>query len=73
MSMGVGPIPFTAIADYFRMYELEDFDEFAYVIRRMDCVYLELNAEGSGKKESAGGKAKTNGAANSDKTNHNQG
>jgi hypothetical protein len=40
---GVGPIPFTAIVDYSRLFEIEDFEEFSYVIRRMDQVYLELN------------------------------
>jgi len=44
--MAVGPIPFTAIAEYFRIYDIEgDFHEFSAIIRRMDSVYLELNAE----------------------------
>jgi len=43
--MEIGPIPFTAIADYFRIYELRDFDEFAYIIRRLDNAFLELNDE----------------------------
>lgn len=36
-------IPFTAIAEYFRIYELQDFDEFASIIRMMDRTYIELN------------------------------
>jgi hypothetical protein len=43
--LGVSPIPFTAIAEYFRIYELKDFDEFAAIIRRLDNVFLELNAK----------------------------
>ena len=51
----VGAIPFTAIAEYFTIFNIDgDFDEFASIIRRMDNVYLELNAEdmkASSKKE----------------------
>ncbi len=36
-------IPFTAIAEYFKIYELQDFDEFAYIMRLMDTTYLQLN------------------------------
>lgn len=40
--MGEGAIPFTSIADYFNIYgEGEDFEDFIYVIRRMDMAYLE--------------------------------
>jgi hypothetical protein len=43
--MGVGAIPFTAISDYFIIYNIDgDFHEFASLIRRMDNVYLELQA-----------------------------
>ena len=44
--MGAAPIPFTAIADYFRIYSLAeylDFEEFAYIIRRMDSTLIELS------------------------------
>ncbi len=45
--MALGPIPFTAISEYFKIYGresgyLEDFDEFIYLIRRMDDTFLEL-------------------------------
>lgn len=39
--MELQAIPFTAIAEYFRIYSLEDFDEFAYIIRLMDNTFLE--------------------------------
>lgn len=41
--MGDGPIPFTSIVEYFKIYEdeLEDFDEFLYLIRLMDKKLLE--------------------------------
>lgn len=55
--MGVGPIPFTAIHSYFDIYDLEDFEDFSYVIRRMDKVYLELsNKEDVKNRGSKGGK-----------------
>lgn len=44
IGLAAGPIPFTAIVEYSRLYEIEDFDEFAYIIRWMDRVYLELNS-----------------------------
>lgn len=68
--MGIGPIPFTAIAEYFRIYELDDFDEFAYIIRRMDSVFLELNAADKADKPEGG---KTSASSNTNKKNNNQG
>lgn len=41
----MGPIPFTAIVDYTRLFEIPDIEEFSYVIRRMDQVFLELKAQ----------------------------
>ena len=38
--MGLGPIPFTAIAEYAKIYEVEDFDEFLYLIRVMDNQFI---------------------------------
>lgn len=69
MGMGIGPIPFTAIAEYSRIYELSDFDEFAYIIRRMDIVFLELNATDPEKPKGGTSSA----SANTDKKNSNQG
>lgn len=51
IGLGVGPIPFTAIVEYSRIYELEEFEEFAYIIRKMDNAFLELNAQESNSKE----------------------
>ncbi len=56
--MDVGPIPFTAIADYFRIYELSefsDFDEFAYIIRLMDRVHLAESDAERAKGDKSGG------------------
>jgi hypothetical protein len=41
---GDGPIPFTSVLEYFKIYgsPLEDFDEFLYVIRSMDSKLLDL-------------------------------
>lgn len=65
VGMGLGPIPFTAIAEYFRMYEIsafESFDDFSFVIRRMDKVFLELNS--ADPKKPSGG---TSGKSDNDK------
>jgi len=34
--MDISPIPFTAIAEYVRIYDIDDFDEFLYIIRLVD-------------------------------------
>lgn len=69
--MGIGPIPFTAIADYFRVYSIDgDFDEFSHIIRCMDNVYLQLNADDMTAKNNKGNKS---GNSDSNKTNSNQG
>lgn len=38
--MSVGPIPFSAIREYATIYEVEDFHEFLWLIRKMDSAYL---------------------------------
>lgn len=48
--MGIGPIPFTAILEYFKLFGVEDFEEFLYYIRKMDNAYVilandKINAE----------------------------
>ena len=45
----MGPIPFTAIVDYTRLFEIPEFEEFCYVIRRLDQTYLDLNSEDTAK------------------------
>lgn len=59
-------IPFTAIAQYSSIYELGDFEEFAYVIRAMDNVFLEMNGAVQ-KKE----RDKSDAARSADPKNHN--
>jgi hypothetical protein len=61
IGMILGPIPFTAIVEYSRIYEVEDFDEFLYVIRRLDDKFMELESKKAGVK---------NASTNSDKNNH---
>ena len=34
--MGIMPIPFTAIVEYAKIYNVSDIDEFVYLIRKMD-------------------------------------
>lgn len=52
-SMSTGPIPFTAIVEYSTIYEIEDFEEFSYLIRRLDDTLLDLEAKKSKTKEGA--------------------
>jgi hypothetical protein len=42
--MGLAPIPFTAILEYHKIYGIEDFDEFLYLVRVMDYKFLKLEA-----------------------------
>ncbi|OPZ23603.1 MAG: hypothetical protein BWZ03_00449 [bacterium ADurb.BinA186] len=35
-----GPIPFTAIIEYSKVYDVGDFEEFHYIIKQMDAAYL---------------------------------
>ena len=39
---GLSAIPFTAIVEYSKIYEIEDFDEFLYIIREMDYELLRI-------------------------------
>lgn len=43
MGLDIQSIPFTAIVDYFKIYGTEEdsFDDFLYLIRRMDNALLE--------------------------------
>lgn len=56
--MGVGPvpIPFTAIQQYCTIYDIEDRDEFTYLIRAMDNALLKLQRS----KEESSGPTKSN-------------
>jgi hypothetical protein len=49
-SMVLGPIPFTAIIEYSRLFDVGDFNEFHYCIRAMDNELLRLEAEQAKKK-----------------------
>lgn len=44
-SMALTPIPFTAIAEYCRLFEIEEVDEFFYIMRCMDNSYLKAHAK----------------------------
>ena len=39
--MSIGPIPFTAIAEFAKINKIDDFHEFLYIIRVLDNIYLE--------------------------------
>lgn len=54
--VSVGPIPFSEICQYAKIYEVEDFQEFLYIVRQMDGEFLRLNnnkAKQDGKKSAS--------------------
>jgi hypothetical protein len=58
--LGMGPIPFTAIVQYFKIYRIGSFDEFLYLMRRMDIELLKLDKERSEREQKSGAKRGTN-------------
>lgn len=46
---GVGPIPFTAIVEYAKIYDVGDFHEFLDIVRIMDSKFLELDSKANKK------------------------
>lgn len=59
----MGPIPFTAIVEYSRIYDVGDFDEFMGVIRALDYTYLKSNQDEQARKK-AGDNAGRNTSTN---------
>jgi uncharacterized small protein (DUF1192 family) len=59
-AFGIGPIPFTAIVEYARIYEVEDFDDFIYFIRLMDNEILRLENERNKKQANTNGNTNAN-------------
>jgi hypothetical protein len=51
--MALGPIPFTAIAEYSKLFDIEDFEEFHYLMRVMDNKFLEMETKKSKSSQSA--------------------
>ena len=64
-----GPIPFTAMVEYFKIYRIGNFEEFKYLIRRMDNTYLEIQSKKAEKNSKAGAKS---GTKHTSKTNNNK-
>jgi len=54
--MSLGPIPFTAIVEYSKLFDVGDFSEFLYYIRAMDNVLLGLDNDKQKSKSSSGDK-----------------
>jgi hypothetical protein len=42
---GISPIPFTAIVEYAKIYDVDDFHEFLDVIREMDSELIRLETK----------------------------
>lgn len=56
IGMALGPIPFTAILEYSKIFYDGEFDDFLYFMRVMDREYLKLAAEASKPKPQTGKK-----------------
>jgi hypothetical protein len=54
-SMALGPIPFTSIVEYHKIFGDCDFDEFNYIIRLMDNRLLDLESKKSKEKLDSNG------------------
>lgn len=52
--MGFGRIPFTAIYEYAKIYDVEDFETFNYIIKTMDNKLAELQNKKSDSKGNNG-------------------
>lgn len=61
--MGLAPIPFTDIYNFAKIKEIEDFDEFLYLMRCLDDAYLKEKAK----------EDRPNGTTNPNKSNSNKG
>lgn len=61
--MDLLPIPFTAIAEYSRIYDIPESDEFRALIRAMDNTFLKLHGDLQRREQSK------NGANNTDPKN----
>ena len=46
IGMGLGPIPFTAIIEYAKIYDDEEWDDLIFLIREMDTEYLKAQNDG---------------------------
>lgn len=58
--MELQAIPFTAIIEYSRIYELEDGEDFAYLMRLMDRNFMRLSRAANAKGKNANNGNQTN-------------
>lgn len=63
VGLSMGAIPFTAIVEYSRIYDVGDFEDFHFLIRKLDYAFLEMQAS---KNKASGDKG---GTKNSDQSN----
>lgn len=66
--LGMGPIPFTSIVQYFKIYRIGSFEEFLYLMRRMDIELLKLDREKSEKESKTGAKRGSNHSSKTNKS-----
>ena len=53
---GLSPIPFTAIVEYAKIYNIQEFNEFLDYIRLMDSELLRLESSNQNKKKADSGR-----------------
>ena len=56
-TFNLSPIPFNVIIEFARLYNIEDTEEFFYIMRKVDNTYVEIMGKDNGEKRS---KANTN-------------
>ncbi len=59
--MGLTPIPFTSIVEYAKIFDVEEVEEFIYLIRLMDNVLLEAYDQKDKESKNGNRKKKTSG------------
>lgn len=47
-TVSLSPLPFTAITEFAKIYSVEDFEDFLYIVRQMDEAYLEFHRKKDG-------------------------
>lgn len=50
----MGPIPFTAIVEYYKIYPMGEFEEFHFIIRSMDDTLMRLSRTKETKQKDGG-------------------
>lgn len=59
MGMSVGPIPVSEILKFCEHFDIEDSEDYLYIIQAMDNTYLDMVAEKQAKESASSSSGKT--------------